>query len=442
MVESLTGAKRPSPVARIHAELLPSTFKNALRTKFYRQLWSKIRFDRVTPKNLTGLPIVTRHQLQTHGVEAQVRDGIVFEEFMTGGTTNRPFVFIRSREEIEAVYKIRKAAHKHPHGKEYRALFLINPYVARELPIPQPIRHHRINIYQSGSFSHARSVLTSEFTEPGVEPRCGILMGIERLQRAFLDDCRRHAFDGLSSSLEVIYTGGHYLTKALRHQLESYWGCSVIDRYGLSEVMGGATECHHCGFYHLEPSVIGEVVGVNTKEKLTEGVGILVLTALYPFQQAQPLVRYWTGDVVAVTHNSPCCVGEPAIKPLGRAFCGLPDPNSDAWLIQPGDLFEIVDNLPEIERLPLFRDASQISPDHALGHPCYRLDFCPKRRRVTVQVKLRSCSESARNILRDRLRSKLLEKSPLLEANLQAGNFEFSVLAKNHFAPMVISYVP
>jgi hypothetical protein len=128
----------------------------------------------------------------------------------------------------------------------------------------------------------------------------------------------------------------------------------------------------NCGWYHFEPFVVPEVIGAHTGVVLSSGVGLLALTALYPFQQAQPLVRYLTGDLVETTTELSCRPGTTAIKPLGRARYGVPRPGSDQWFINPSSVLEAVDEVQEISRTPRFAGVSQIRDPYAIGHPMYR----------------------------------------------------------------------
>src|SRR5262249_30793939 len=141
--------------------------------------------------------------------------------------------------------------------------------------------------------------------------------------------------NGLETHLKYLVSFGEYVTAKWRSAYAEIWGCPLIDRYSLSEVFGGATQSPVCGWYHFDPFVIPEVVSNRTKKPIAEGIGYLLLTALYPFQEAQPLVRYFTGDLVEVTHTKsshPDCL---AVRPLGRAVYGVPAADSDEWLLTP-----------------------------------------------------------------------------------------------------------
>jgi hypothetical protein len=156
----------------------------------------------------------------------------------------------------------------------------------------------------------------------------------------------------------------------------------------LAEVVGGATESPDCGWYFFDPCLVPEVVGWRSHLPIEEGVGIVVLTALHPFQTAQPLIRYWTDDVAEVTHTRSSIPGRLAIRPLGRADLGLPDPYSDRWIVLPGPAYALLDGLAEIGRLPWFRDSPNVDPSWRLGYPQYRLsaEHSSGRTRVTLSI--------------------------------------------------------
>src|SRR5262249_52436588 len=135
-----------------------------------------------------------------------------------------------------------------------------------------------------------------------------------------------------SSNLEIIISCASYLTPQWRASHERTWKCAVIDRFGLSEIFGGATQNLACGWWHFDPVVIPEVIGHRSGTVIKEGRGLLILTGLFPFQEAQPMVRYSTGDLVDVTHTRSSRPGQLAIRPLGRAHCGVPFPEGDDWL--------------------------------------------------------------------------------------------------------------
>ncbi|MBK8021772.1 MAG: phenylacetate--CoA ligase family protein [Chloroflexi bacterium] len=82
-----------------------------------------------------------------------------------------------------------------------------------------------------------------------------------------------------------------------RQALESRWGCSAFDHYGMTEMgLGGGVECEARRGYHLrEADLLFEVVDPQTVEPLPDGTyGEIVFTTLT--RRGMPLIRYRTGD--------------------------------------------------------------------------------------------------------------------------------------------------
>ena len=101
------------------------------------------------------------------------------------------------------------------------------------------------------------------------------------------------------------------------------------------------------------------IVDAFTREPLEGGVGVLVLTGLYPFSQTMPLIRYWTGDLVEI---GPQCerAGDRGFRCRGRLASSLvhPGPVGDPLLVSSQDVQHFLDGRPEVATAP---------------HPAYRL---------------------------------------------------------------------
>lgn len=113
---------------------------------------------------------------------------------------------------------------------------------------------------------------------------------------------------------------------AFRKGIEERWGIAARDaNYGLADVMSifGA-ECDHLKGLHfhgqgiLHAEIVDPVSGA--RQPLVPGVaGELVMTNLC--REAQPLIRYRTGDVIEVTQTEPCACGRSSFcfKVIGRS---------------------------------------------------------------------------------------------------------------------------
>ncbi|MFD2233213.1 phenylacetate--CoA ligase family protein [Phaeospirillum tilakii] len=102
-----------------------------------------------------------------------------------------------------------------------------------------------------------------------------------------------------------------------RARIESLWGASVYDYYGLSDIFGScAGMCEEKnGLHWAEDHILTEVLDPVTHEPVREGErGELVLTTLK--KRARPLIRFRTGDIVSFT-TEPCRCGRTSQRLLG-----------------------------------------------------------------------------------------------------------------------------
>jgi len=111
--------------------------------------------------------------------------------------------------------------------------------------------------------------------------------------------------------LEVGLFGGEPWTNEMRRQLDRDLDIRAVNFYGLSEMCGPgvAAECvvARDGLHVQEDHFLIEVVDPESADPVDEGEdGELVFTTL--LKEAQPLIRYRTGDVGSVT-TEPCACG-------------------------------------------------------------------------------------------------------------------------------------
>lgn len=438
--------KSAGALSAFHDALLPGTIQNALRTAFFREHWDgcDVRFiDRV---GLAQLPTVDKEDIRSAGKAAQNRAGVVCNDVFTTGTTGNPLVTVRSDREqkfIKGFFSRRSGGRWESDGRRLRGLEFSNPYHGHLIEVPAPIHMHRVSVYDAGSFDYGRRILIESHDDANVDARCSMLVGLERCLRAFTLDTAARYPDGFpSTSLLAIVTYSQYLTDAWRRRFEDTWGAPVIDRFGVSEVFGGASQCLGCGWWHFDPFVIPEVVGAHSGDTVTEGVGLLALTALFPFQQAQPLVRYLTGDLVEVTHESSCRPGSTSIKPLGRAQFGVPEPDGDAWLVTPASVLEVVEEIPEVSRIPRFADVDQVTDPCAVGHPKYRTQWVRRASGVQVEIQLeisRGVPESRRADIAAHVGEEVAKRNPRLRIALRRGVAAVTVAMCDEVAPDLIA---
>ena len=109
-------------------------------------------------------------------------------------------------------------------------------------------------------------------------------------------------------NLKIAIAAGEPYSEETRTYFEKGFGCKFMDQYGLAEINTGlAGECEHrCGLHLPWDYVYPEIIDPNTEEILSEGkVGELVLTTLD--REANPVVRYRTGDITSITYKKCKC---------------------------------------------------------------------------------------------------------------------------------------
>jgi phenylacetate-CoA ligase len=115
---------------------------------------------------------------------------------------------------------------------------------------------------------------------------------------------RDAGLDPAELALEIGLFGGEPWTEEMRTELDRELEIRAISFYGLSEMCGPgvAAECHVArdGLHIQEDHFLAEVIDPESGEPVPEGAdGELVFTTL--LKEAQPLIRYRTGDVGSVT---------------------------------------------------------------------------------------------------------------------------------------------
>lgn len=422
-----------------HNALLPKTIENALQTRFFREKWADISNKTIERCELAELPLIDKADIRTAGLSAQNRENVICNDVFTTGTTGSPLITVRSNQEQKYISEFfTQLMQRRPNSKLLRGLEFTNPYHGHLVRIPSSIHYHRTSIYDAGSFEYGRSTILNQHKDANVDDHCSILVGIERCLRAFtLDTLKQYPNGFPPNKLHLLVTYSQYLTPSWRQLLQDVWGVPVVDRFGVSEVFGGATQSLECGWYHFEPFVIPEVIGAHSREVLSNGCGLLALTALYPFQQAQPLVRYLTGDLVEVTHDLSSRPGTTAIKPLGRACYGVPESNSDRWLITPASILEVVDSIPQVTRTPRFSDVAQVGDPYAVGNPKFRTKYVEEQSvvKVTLEVELSDdITGSYRIDILSKIEQAIVNKNILFKEALREGKASIQVLANQDIA--------
>ncbi len=109
--------------------------------------------------------------------------------------------------------------------------------------------------------------------------------------------------------LRLAYLGAEPYSEEVRRRVEAFYGVTVFNSYGLSEMNGPgvAFECAYQNGLHIwEDAYLVEVLDPQTLEPVPDGaLGELVLTTLS--REGMPLIRYRTKDLTRILPgNCPC----------------------------------------------------------------------------------------------------------------------------------------
>ncbi|MEM1180228.1 MAG: AMP-binding protein [Acidobacteriota bacterium] len=107
--------------------------------------------------------------------------------------------------------------------------------------------------------------------------------------------------------LKVAIANAEPVLGTQRRLVHEAFGCPLRETYGMAELAAAASECEH-GRLHLWPDV-GHVEVLDTNGQAVEPgeAGRLVATGL--ISDAQPLIRYVTGDRIRLSTQSRCPCG-------------------------------------------------------------------------------------------------------------------------------------
>lgn len=375
------------------AELLADTFEYCRESvAYYNASWSRAGVSPSGPEDLSSLPILYKREVQKNPVEFVSRAVSITGYRCTSGTTARRMPIPICAEENEALRRFGRA-------RSYASSPKIEaPLVLKVMP---PVRRLGGNSSSSGmgpvittylnfdaaahrfSFDyvdHLMQCLTEPFPLANKEALVEILWTCPSFMvRTITDSLAHRNFDFEASSVTDIVCSGGIVTKALDKLVETAWKARLSAFYSLMEVVGSHARCSLTGDYHFDLLAYPEFLDPTTKTPVAPGEdGVLVLTSLYPFQQAQPMIRYWTGDIFTLK-NSPCACGfvGPVATFRGReSECvNLGDarlPRTSLRFLGPADVLEALEAQPELPRFhknPRF----SIKRNHDLKRPIHLL---------------------------------------------------------------------
>jgi hypothetical protein len=319
-------------------ELLPDTIVHARScSPFYQSLYADAPAA-IARHNIHLLPTVDKPALLAAGNARLATDVQTSHLGNTSGSTGRFFLIHRSAEEYRFINQFFSTfAQQYERDRDVVVFSLSLPSHGTALPIPMNCFSVLHCIIDDRTCNNFMAYLSEQQEMPGGANPTRIVVGALTQVLLFTKYCTSKNIDLRSFRIASMTVFGDYLSKRVRQTLGALWGCSVIDRYSLSEIFGGASQYGHAGGFDFDPFVYPELI-----EPDSANTGELLLTSLYPFVQRQPMIRYRTGDIFTR-------VGDKFLYRGRRAHC-LWDEVSKQFVMYGADLYDVLDDYPLVAR--------------------------------------------------------------------------------------------
>jgi phenylacetate-coenzyme A ligase PaaK-like adenylate-forming protein len=341
-------AADPSDLAAYRAAQLGNTLLFiAESSPYYRALLGRRELSDMSPDAvLSRLPVMTSDRWAA--ARGALRTGPVSHATLgyTGNTTTRlPSPFLNTPRELGAVRAVTGARPSVPelilvgrggHGPAGLAGF---DYDAVVLSLCSPKHYEQVEVL----LEHAAEPFASM-------PRIGAIdSSLVRVKALSLYLLRhRGRMDDLGISR--ITVGRNILSPRWRSRLETWWAAGIRPAYGFSEMrMCNSAECQECGYYHMPPTGLAEILDEDRgwEPVRAGGRGMLAVTGFYPFIELEPRIRYLPGDVAELAPTACPRWAEHGFRPIGRRQDSARLPVTGNW-VGPVDIYAALADHPAV----------------------------------------------------------------------------------------------
>ncbi|MHB0935744.1 MAG: phenylacetate--CoA ligase family protein [Armatimonadota bacterium] len=297
----------------LHGCLLAQAVRRAKRAPFFRNRLAKID-DSVTflptEQFKELVPLTTKQDLRLAGKDAWVEGDSkhIALYLTTSGTTGARITLPYTHEDLHKWYSL--AA---------RMLWTngLRPGDIVLLPVPLGLFSGGHGMFGGLHDLGCTVIPTGPIHTPqmaevlrgdmGIVPTAIVSLPTHMLR--LLDSLPQVGYDTTQSPLRIGSFGAEAWTEAARTRIEEGFGMRAVDSYGIGELCGPGVgaECEYRDGLHIwEDAFLVEVIDPQTGEPVPDGTqGEMVLTNL--FREAFPLLRYRTGDAVAIIPERCSC---------------------------------------------------------------------------------------------------------------------------------------
>lgn len=306
-----------SDLARQLREILVHAYNH---TPFYRQQFGECGFNEkdlshFAIADLAKIPAVDEQSLREYWSDMSIIDRNSFRATMSGGTTGKPKLMVRTRNDWERSLDSHIKLMRICGLKESDRILIALPFDIWSVGFLTLEACKSI-----GSFAVPLGVRMDDDTVLDYAERFHISTVITSPSRWVHLTKLRPSLRGKLSGLKMVLAG-EPVAEVDRKNLEKAWEGSVRSLYGSEETDGLGTECGmgNQGMHILSDRFIFEIVGdvSPNASSINSGAGELLITSLY--HKGTPLIRYKLGDLVEISNQDcPCGCNFPKVKVFGK----------------------------------------------------------------------------------------------------------------------------
>ncbi|MCC6972728.1 MAG: phenylacetate--CoA ligase family protein [Anaerolineae bacterium] len=277
----------------------------ATKVPYYRDQWLRRRRngDKSSWDYLENWQILNKDELRLNPQSFVADDCDVRKMWVehTSGTTGTPLTLWMNRDTIRAWYALFEARWRRWYGVSLRDRWAI---LGGQLVVPTNVSRPPFWVWNS---AFHQLYMSSYHLSPALIVH--YLNALERFQvqyiYAYTSSIYLIAQEALRQKrnipLKVVMTNAEPLYSHQREVISRAFSCPVRETYGMSELVGGASECQE-GKLHIWPDA--GILETATPNDANASAGELICTGL--INSDMPLIRYRVGDTVAWSSEVNC----------------------------------------------------------------------------------------------------------------------------------------
>ncbi|MBP9185874.1 MAG: phenylacetate--CoA ligase family protein [Bacteroidia bacterium] len=266
---------------------------------YYRNYWNKRGIENNEWKILTNWPILTKDEVRENNhlfLADDCKPNLMYTEY-TSGTSGTPLKMFWSKETTLEYYSIyeRRIKNWHQVNWDMKYLMLGGRIVIPTTQIKPPfwVRNKYMNQLYMSSY-HLSEKNIDAYIEAINKYKPEYMLGYASSMYSLALLVKQ--FNKKLPKLKCAISNAEPLLDHQRELIEEVFNCKMVNTYGMSELVAGASTYDDINEYVIWPEVGKvEILDFESDRVLKDGeVGRIVCTSL--LNKDMPLIRYETGD--------------------------------------------------------------------------------------------------------------------------------------------------